>query len=607
MTNRGISFIESENIRNLFQWEDVKDNVDIIAEFLSVNEEDNIFVLDKEEIMGIVSIGDVIRYYEGKKYEFLNRKFTYLEECNYNDAIEIFKLRTNIYEIPIIKEKKLKGIIKRERSSVFERKNINKYLEKLRDRNPKTEFLISEINRCKCFFEGIEFYIFQNPTFTEDTIDIKELIDLHDKVDREDYDRHADGLERGFNFEFENLEYVNKNGFYLIKDYRSKDMNIIDNHRVVPNRKEGGRNKIFMFGPCTVFGAYVKDCETIGYYLQEKINKGNLPYEIINCGMLGPDNECNRLFYEKMEPEDKVILLLANYNIDLIKKNFPLEYKGNLSEVYKLIDNPLENVLDCAEHCNGKVNNKIAEMIWKNIRNSLEFERKVVLERKRVQDYYISYDIHKYFDKYIKENSLFLTESNIIGAIVMNCNPFTFGHRYLIEKASKEVDFLYIFVVEEDKSYFKFEDRFEMVKAGISDLENVKVIPSGKYIISRETFFQYFEKDNVEMVEEMDYDIRIFGEVIAKKLNIAIRFVGEEPTDVVTRAYNETMKRILPEYGVKVIEYPRKEINGGVISASSVRKCLETRDWGKLDELIPESTKLLLRTGETKKEKIHHV
>lgn len=76
----------------------------------------------------------------------------------------------------------------------------------------------------------------------------------------------------------------------------------------------------------------------------------------------------------------------------------------------------------------------------------------------------------------------------------MNCNPFTLGHRYLIEEACSQVDILYVFVVEEDKSYFKFEDRIEMVRQGTKDLKQVQVLPSGKYIISKETFAQYFKK-----------------------------------------------------------------------------------------------------------------
>ena len=56
-----------------------------------------------------------------------------------------------------------------------------------------------------------------------------------------------------------------------------------------------------------------------------------------------------------------------------------------------------------------------------------------------------------------------------VGAAVMNCNPFTIGHRYLIETAAKECDLLYIFVLSEDKSEFSFADRLEMVKRGTAD------------------------------------------------------------------------------------------------------------------------------------------
>ena len=178
-----------------------------------------------------------------------------------------------------------------------------------------------------------------------------------------------------------------------------------------------------------------------------------------------------------------------------------------------------------------------------------------------------------------------------IGACVMNCNPFTNGHRYLIEQALERVDELYIFVVEEDKSYFKFQDRLKMVQLGTSDLLNVRVIPSGEYILSQNTFSQYFEKERVRIIESMDYDLYIFGEIVAANLGIKYRFVGEEPFDKVTQKYNETMMRILPEFGVEVIEIPRKTFNDGeVISATFVRKAIHEKEWIMLDKLCPKST-----------------
>ena len=209
-----------------------------------------------------------------------------------------------------------------------------------------------------------------------------------------------------------------------------------------------------------------------------------------------------------------------------------------------------------------------------------------------MQDYYIPYEIYKYFDEYMDEHFLYMNESCKVGAIVMNCNPFTLGHRYLIEKAAGNVDFLCVFVVEEDKQYYSFEDRFEMVKRGTIDLPNVRVLPSGKFILSKETFEQYFNKESITEVEDMSWDIRIFGEVVAQKLGITHRFVGEEPKDIVTREYNETMKKILPEYGITVIEIPRIYTQDGseIISATTVRKLVQKQDWEALKKYCPMST-----------------
>jgi [citrate (pro-3S)-lyase] ligase len=173
----------------------------------------------------------------------------------------------------------------------------------------------------------------------------------------------------------------------------------------------------------------------------------------------------------------------------------------------------------------------------------------------------------------------------------MNCNPFTLGHRYLIETASKQVDTLYIFVVEENKSFFEFEDRYQLVKAGTQDLENVVVLPSGKFIISALTFPGYFYKDNnKDAVVDTSKDVDLFGKYIAKILNIKVRFVGEEPIDMVTRQYNRSMQERLPLYGIEVMEIKRKEMGAQVISASRVRKCLENKDFEGIRELVPETT-----------------
>lgn len=178
-----------------------------------------------------------------------------------------------------------------------------------------------------------------------------------------------------------------------------------------------------------------------------------------------------------------------------------------------------------------------------------------------------------------------------VGSIVMNCNPFTLGHRYLIEYAASRVERLYIFVVEEDKSIFPFADRIELVKKGTADLKNVTVLPSGKFIISQLTFSGYFNKAELQdSTVDPSMDVELFGKEIAPSLGITIRFAGEEQLDNVTRQYNETMARILPHYGVDFQVIPRKETDGEVISASRVRKLLGEKNFTAIKKMVPETT-----------------
>lgn len=175
--------------------------------------------------------------------------------------------------------------------------------------------------------------------------------------------------------------------------------------------------------------------------------------------------------------------------------------------------------------------------------------------------------------------------------IVMNCNPFTYGHLYLIEKASKENEEVLIFVVEENKSVFPFSIRFELVKEGVSHLKNVKVVSGSEYMISSATFPNYFlRKEDDSLIEYTKLDATISGKQFAKKLGITKRYIGEEPYCKVTKKYNEALMKILPQYGVEVVLVPRKELNNTAISASIVRDKLKNGKLEELKALVPKTT-----------------
>lgn len=179
----------------------------------------------------------------------------------------------------------------------------------------------------------------------------------------------------------------------------------------------------------------------------------------------------------------------------------------------------------------------------------------------------------------------------ITGAVVMNCNPFTLGHRYLIEQAAKECDQLLVFVLSEDRSYFKTADRMAMVKAGTADLPNVTVLPTGPYLISSATFPTYFLKEQADSLNvQCQLDVAVFGTHFVPKFNISRRFVGSEPFCPVTSAYNRALHQLLPEYGVSLYEIPRLEQECKPVSATTVRKLIEEKSEEGIRALVPDST-----------------
>ena len=177
------------------------------------------------------------------------------------------------------------------------------------------------------------------------------------------------------------------------------------------------------------------------------------------------------------------------------------------------------------------------------------------------------------------------------GCIVCNCNPFTLGHRYLIETAAKQVSALHVFVLSEKKSLFPPEVRLKLVREGCQDLKNVFVHETGPYMVSSATFPSYFIKDKARVDGIFcDVDIRLFGEKIAPALRIRRRFVGTEPNCSVTRFYNEQLKARLPGYGIELTEIPRRTCGGEAISASRVRALMEEGNIEAIRPLVPEIT-----------------
>ncbi|MDE6231989.1 MAG: adenylyltransferase/cytidyltransferase family protein [Lachnospiraceae bacterium] len=398
---------------------------------------------------------------------------------------------------------------------------------------------------------------------------------------------------------------VNKNGCRVPADFFSEKFNVVGNERVTTSIPKEYRHTIYIFGKSEVFGKGVEDADTIASYLQRLVNK-QYPntYRVVNKGVSAiSDKEVDNYIKHTIFKKGDIVI-----NIFLKRRCFDYENRGcfyhnsykELAPAFNRIQNRESMFLDSVPHMNYKGNKVIADEIFsdieeylaENLKNTVEnsINDTIILETAPNENIDDNLELKEYLEE-LSKYKVSDCNNKKIGSIVMNCNPFTLGHQYLIKKAAGMVDTLYIFVVEEDKSIFPFEHRFEMVKRGTENIDNVVVLPSGRFMISSLTFPEYFLKgEDNSIAVDTSLDVDIFGKYIADKLNISVRFAGEEPFDAVTRQYNASMKDRLPHYGVEFVEIKRKTVDETVISATTVRKYIKEKKYEELSKMVPDTT-----------------
>lgn len=196
------------------------------------------------------------------------------------------------------------------------------------------------------------------------------------------------------------------------------------------------------------------------------------------------------------------------------------------------------------------------------------------------------------FESYVDElrRELGGRSGEIQGAVVMNANPFTLGHQYLLETAAAGCDLLHVFLVSEDASLVPLAVRRRLLREGSAHIPNLVYHETGSYMISSATFPSYFLRDEAAAYSaHAALDVEVFLR-LARELGISCRFAGEEPFSEVTGLYNRTMAERLPKAGVRFVEVPRLQREGAAVSASHVRALLKAGELDAVRELVPPST-----------------
>ena len=299
------------------------------------------------------------------------------------------------------------------------------------------------------------------------------------------------------------LSYYDVNGIRRIYDYRSPLVNADGGHRITAHQPKKHKKTIYMVGGCRMYGIGSADNHTIESYLQELFNL-NFPDEQIivqNYGFMFEGLKKNEIpFIISALPLKPGDIVLTELNV------------GDPEDTKDICQLDISNAFNIPRQCNVVYDiihytpdgNRItAENLFRKIleQSLLSDSPEITTYAHDMGGYGFNQSTSKELNQYkaiLKDYYSAKFPEPIIGSIVMNCNPFTFGHRYLIEKALEQCDFLIVFVVQEDKSIFPFSDRLELVDQGTADIVNIEVIPSGKFIISSLTFSEYFNKSELQ-------------------------------------------------------------------------------------------------------------
>ena len=184
--------------------------------------------------------------------------------------------------------------------------------------------------------------------------------------------------------------------------------------------------------------------------------------------------------------------------------------------------------------------------------------------------------------------------------VIINANPFTAGHRYLAEIASRRSSRVLVMVIqgkpesggkgnhENTGIVFPFKERLEMTRRCLSDLINVTVIPSGPYVISRDDFPEGFLSNVMGRVPAHAVLDSMVICHICRALGIRKVFAGDEPRDEMSEIHLNALRSACADAGIMLRVAERKRLGEKYISSSLVRQDIAD---GKTDEvrlLVPE-------------------
>lgn len=394
----------------------------------------------------------------------------------------------------------------------------------------------------------------------------------------EDYDKEIAQKEIyvGYNLDNEN-------------DVAGKYFNMKNGRRITCFQPQECIGKIYLFGACTILGCFVEDQYTIASFLQKELLKKGYVFQVENYGdMTRAPYAIDAKLAEIEEYSENDIVIYMPYP----QSPFVNIQGIAINKIYEKHRIPSTWVTNGYGHHNHKANRVIADDILEMIEPYLSKEKTSKQENFRfdICKEMTGYVRHKYLNQYFSD---FDGQAyTAVGSIVMEFDPFDIRHRYLVEQARQQVDFLIIFVMDHGwyPDLFSFEERIKMVIEGTEDIDHVIVVPSGPFVVSGRSVAPFIKGKKNSIAVYSKYDINVFVDYIASLLHITHRFVEKEPENENVRIHNGVMKEILPQKGISYVEIPTMP-GGEDLCTSKIQRYLRKEEYDKAFEMLPESTK----------------
>lgn len=303
--------------------------------------------------------------------------------------------------------------------------------------------------------------------------------------------------------------------------------------------------------------------------------------------------------------KNKIINFLQEFQLNYTEVDLTIvAWKQNkIIGVCSKKNNLIKNIAIADEYKGLNIANTMVTMVikaiwqedYKNIFVITKFENKkiffdlnfkLIYENEKISFLAVNDADYKSYKDYI----LNLEYKSKTAFIILNANPMTLGHRYLIDQAAKENDLVYLIPVNEDSSFFTTTERIEIISENIKDINNVKLLNGTDYLISKNLFPSYFlQSDEDSIREQAMLDANLFCDFVSGKKNIC-RYVGDEPFSKTTNKYNLILNEVLNNKNITLKIIKRCEINEKPISASKVREAIFNKDLKTVKQMVSTKT-----------------